>query len=73
MFNFFNAISEFFSMVGSLIVNWATSLLNALSVIMQVQTVPSLLSVLLPGVIGSCVWIVFGLGVVKLVLGWGNK
>lgn len=73
MFNFFNSISEFFSMIGSLIVNWASSLFNALSVIVQVQSVPRLLTGVLPGIIGSCVWIVFGLGVVKLVLGWGNK
>lgn len=70
---FFESISGFFSMVGSMIVNWATSLVTGLEILFSVQTIPALITPIVPAIVGSCIWIVFGIGIVKLLLGWGNK
>ena len=70
---FFESISGFFSMVGSMITNWATSLFTGLEILFSVQTIPGLITPIVPAIVGSCIWIVFGIGIVKLLLGWGNK
>lgn len=73
MKSFFESIASFFSMVGSMITNWATSLVTGLEILFSVQTIPGLITPIVPAIIGSCIWIVFGIGIVKLLLGWGNK
>lgn len=70
---FFESLSSFFAMIGSMITNWVTSLLTGLEILLSVQTIPALITPIVPSIIGSCIWIVFGIGICKLLLGWGNK
>lgn len=70
--NFFNAILDFFSNIYLFLSNMISSLLNAT---MLIQYIPTFLVSLLgfvPSVIGASISAVLAIGVVKLILGWGN-
>ena len=70
---FFDSITSFLSMIGSMITNMVSSLFTGLQILLSVQTIPGLITPIVPAIVGSCIWIVFGIGIVKLLLGWGNK
>ncbi len=73
MFNFFDQITNFFSNGWSVISNHFTNLTMVLKTISQIQAVPGFFIGILPGFLYTFMIIILGVGVVKLLLGWGNS
>lgn len=70
--NFFNAILDFFTNIYSFLSNMISSLLNASMLISYLPTFMVTLTGFVPSVIGASVTAVLAIGVIKLILGWGN-
>lgn len=73
MSNFFKAIAEGLSMIVQFITNMVSSLLNATLLIANLPSFTATLIGQVPAIIGASISIVLAIGVVKLVLGWGNS
>lgn len=73
MSNFFKAIAEGFTLIVQFITNMVSSLLNATLLIAHLPSFTTTLIGQVPAIIGASISIVLGIGVVKLVLGWGNS
>lgn len=71
--NFFKAIAEAFDMIGMFLTNIGSSLLNATLLIANLPSFTATLIGQVPAIIGASISIVLAIGVVKLVLGWGNS
>ena len=70
--NFFNAILDFLYNGMLFIGNIINSTLNATLLIANLPAFTATLIGFLPPAIGASVSIVLAVGIVKLVLGWGN-
>lgn len=73
MFKFFDSLMDFIFTIWNLVVNTISSLINAIVVVTQATTVPLQLVSYVPAVIGASITLVVAIGVIKLVLGWGNS
>lgn len=73
MFKFFDSLMDFIFTIWNLVVNTISSLINAIVVVTQATTVPLRLISYVPAVIGASITLVVAIGVIKLVLGWGNS
>lgn len=73
MFNFFSSIIDFFSMVWNFISNLISGLITAISVLLSAVTLPPFLVGFVPSVISTSLLVVGSIGVLKLIVGWGNK
>ena len=73
MFNFFSSVVEFFSVVWNFISNIISSTITAFSVIYSSLVIPQALRGFVPAFIGASIFIVSGIGIIKLILGWGNN
>lgn len=73
MINFFKAIAEGLTMIVQFITNTVSSLLNATLLIANLPSFTATLIGQVPAIIGASISIVLAIGVVKLVLGWGNS
>lgn len=73
MVNFFRSVSDFFTSIWSLISNFCSSMFQAIQIITEIPSSAFRLIPFVPAVIGSCITIVVAVGVIKLVLGWGNS
>lgn len=73
MSNFFKAIAEGLTMIVQFITNTVSSLLNATLLISNLPSFTATLIGQVPAIIGASISIVLAIGVVKLVLGWGNS
>ena len=71
--NFFKAIAEALDMIGMFLTNVLGSLLNATLLIANLPSFTATLIGQVPAIIGASICIVLAIGVVKLVLGWGNS
>lgn len=71
--NFFKAIAETLNMIGMFLTNIVSSLLNATLLIANLPSFTATLIGQVPAIIGASISIVLAIGVVKLVLGWGNS
>lgn len=71
--NFFKAIAEALDMIGMFLTNVLGSLLNAILLIANLPSFTATLIGQVPAIIGASISIVLAIGVVKLVLGWGNS
>lgn len=71
--NFFKAIAEGLEMIGMFLTNIVSSLLNATLLIANLPSFTATLIGQVPAIIGASISIVLAVGVVKLVLGWGNS
>lgn len=71
--NFFKAIAEALDMIGMFLTNIVSSLLNAILLIANLPSFTATLIGQVPAIIGASISIVLAIGVVKLVLGWGNS
>jgi len=71
--NFFKAIAEALEMIGMFLTNVLGSLLNATLLIANLPSFTATLIGQVPAIIGASISIVLAIGVVKLVLGWGNS
>lgn len=73
MKNFFSAIIEALTMFVQFLGNMVTSLLNASMLIANLPSFCATLIGQVPTIIGASITMVLAIGVVKLVLGWGNS
>ena len=73
MLNFFDAIVSFFNAIWQFLSNLVSSTLLAIQVISLSLAIPVWLVGFVPAVIGSCIVVVAAIGVIKLILGWGNS
>jgi hypothetical protein len=73
MKNFFSTLIESINMILLFIGNMVNSLLNATSLIANLPGFCATLIGQVPAIIGASITIVLAIGVVKLVLGWGNS
>jgi len=72
MMNFFNAILDFLQNGVLFIGNIINSTLNAVLLIGNLPTFITVLIGFVPPVLGASLTVVLAVGIVKLVLGWGN-
>lgn len=72
MFGFLDWLVDFLSKVGMIVLNFIDSLLNLGLILQQAVTIPPLIVGFMPGLIGASVTAVFSIGLIKLLLGWGN-
>lgn len=73
MFAFFDYLVDFFATVWQMITNMINGSLTAIEIVISSIYVPFALAPLVPGVIYSCIAVVTSIGVIKLILGWGNS
>lgn len=73
MFDFFTWIIDFFEKIFMLISNFIDSLLQLGLILQQAVLIPPLLLGFVPGLIGASIGAVASIGVIKLLLGWGNN
>lgn len=71
--NFFDAIGDFFLNIIYFIGNIINSLLNAVLFLAYAPGIVTYLVGFVPSIIGTSLLLVLSIGVVKLVLGWGNS
>lgn len=72
-FNFFDTIVNFFTLLWDMINNTISSIINLIAVVNTGVTIPLKLVSVVPGFIGSSILLVVGIGILKLLLGWGNS
>lgn len=70
---FFDSIIEFFDMLWTFISNLVSGITTAISVVATAITLPPFLAGFLPSFVATSVIVVGSLGVIKLIVGWGNK
>lgn len=73
MLNFFDMIADFFTSIWQMIINLISSMTNAVLIISSACSLPVQLLAFVPGIVGASITIVFAVGIVKLILGWGNS
>lgn len=72
MMNFFNAILDFLQNAFLFLGNIINSTLNAVLLIGNLPTFITVLIGFVPPALGASLTVVLAVGIVKLVLGWGN-
>lgn len=70
---FFDIIVDFFEVLFSMINNFVSSVLMLTNILQNVIQLPGMLLTLLPAALGASVLAVISIGIVKLLLGWGNS
>ncbi len=73
MLNFFDAVIEFFSALWMMIQNVVTGTLTVLNILPSIIGLPFILGPFVSSLIYASMGIVVAIGVVKLILGWGNS
>lgn len=73
MFSFFSLISDFFSSLWQMVVNLVSGLVNAIIIVTSATSLPLQLMTLVPSFISASITLVLGVGVIKLIVGWGNS
>lgn len=73
MSNFFNALLDGLKMIVQFITNTVSSLLNASLLIANLPSFCATLIGQVPAILGASITMVLAIGVVKLILGWGNS
>lgn len=71
--DFFDSIIDFFNMLWTFISNIISGIATAISVLSSAITLPPLLVGFVPSFISTSILVVGSIGVVKLIVGWGNK
>lgn len=59
-------------MVWNFLSNMISGLITAISVLLSAVTLPPTLLGFVPGIIGTSILVVGSIGVIKLIVGWGN-
>lgn len=73
MVNFFRSVTDFFASIWTLLSNLLSSMFQAIQIVTQVPVAGVTLIPFVPAVLGTCITIVLAVGIVKLILGWGNS
>lgn len=70
---FWESIIEYFTLIWEFISNQLSILVSAIGVLVTVPYVGGSLYNFVPTVLGSSIAILLGVGVLKLIAGWGNS
>ena len=73
MFSFFDTVVDFFDTIWQFFTNIITGLINAIMIVTQATSIPLRLLVYVPSFIFTAISIVLAVGVIKLIVGWGNQ
>lgn len=73
MLQFFESIADFLSSAWQMVTNFFSSLITAIDIVSKAALMPPMLLAYVPAFIGSCIAMVLAVGVIKLLVGWGNK
>ena len=73
MFSFFSTVVDFFAMIWDFVSNLLSGMVTAMEVLAKAVTLPPLLVGFVPSIIASSMLIVGSVGMIKLIVGWGNK
>ena len=73
MLDFFDWIVAFFENIGQIVYNSIENLIHMFGVLLSIQWVPAVLGSYVPTFLATSVITVTAIGVIKLVLGWGNN
>lgn len=73
MFSFFSTVVDFFAMIWDFVSNLLSGMVTAMEVLLKAVALPPLLVGFVPSIIASSMLIVGSVGMVKLIVGWGNK
>lgn len=73
MSNFFSALVEGVRMIVLFVGNMVSSLLNATMLIANLPGFTATLLGQVPAIVGASISMVLAIGIVKLILGWGNS
>ncbi len=69
---FIESLSNFIKAIWEFVTNFIQSLVIAYQVLQTSVTFSGILSGVVFGILGSCIVIVIAVGVIKLLVGWGN-
>lgn len=72
MVNFFQSVGQFIQAIGQFIINLIESILTATTIIAQLPPLSVELAGVVPSFLGACILSVVAIGVLKLLVGWGN-
>lgn len=70
--NFFDSLIEILTAIGTYFVNLVKNVLVAMETLAVVPSVAVYLQGFLPTILSTSMLIVLAIGVIKLILGWGN-
>lgn len=70
--NFFDSLIEILIAIGTYFVNLVKNVLVAMETLAVVPSVAVYLQGFLPTILSTSMLIVLAIGVIKLILGWGN-
>lgn len=73
MLQFFESIADFLATAWQMVINFFSSLVTAIDVVTNAALMPHFILFYVPSFIGSCILMVLSIGVIKLLVGWGNK
>lgn len=73
MLNFFDMIGDFFASLWQMVVNLVSGLVNAILIVSSSIQLPIRLLLYVPSFIGASITLVLAVGVIKLIIGWGNS
>lgn len=73
MLDFFDWIVAFFENIGQIVYNAVENLIHMLGVLLSLQGVTSVIGNFSPWFLTTSAFIVVSIGVIKLILGWGNS
>lgn len=69
MLNFFDWFVNFFETIGTIITTLIESLITAFAVIQAAVAIPSYFSLIVPGILSTCMIALIALAVIKFLLG----
>ena len=70
--NFFDSLIEILTAIGTYLVNLVTNVIVAMEALAVLPSVAVYLQGFLPTILSTSMLIVLAIGVIKLILGWGN-
>lgn len=73
MFKFFDWIVNVFSTLFQMLTNIVTGMYNAIVIVSQSMSLAYVLIPYIPSFIATSIYIVVAIGIIKLILGWGNS
>lgn len=73
MFKFFGFLENLFNTLWELITNLVTGLINAVIIVQQSVSLPLSILPYVPSFIFTSISIVVAIGIIKLIIGWGNQ
>lgn len=73
MMDFFDWLVSYLHLIGEFITNFFNSMKIVGQVLIGATSLPTQLLMYVPGIIGASITCVVGIGMAKLLIGWGNQ